>query len=246
MGNSWKSLFYKERGKLFAVNFREYRKQVGKTGVGDPHFLAVQDVMFAVRRKHGAGAAIERVGARRRFRQRVRANDFSRCQSRQVFFLLLFGAEVNDGQHSNAAVRAPCGGKTGVLGDVIGDDGGSDFVHLETAVGLGNLDAAEAEVAGLFQQIAGNRVILMLDLLGLGQNFVDGKFFGRLPDHLVLLGKIFRGEYIGSLPLFEQEAAAENLGLRDCSRRHSQNLSTTGDTEEHGETQRDYFIFAGI
>ncbi len=98
---------------------------------------------------------------------------------------------------------APGGGKAGILGDVVGDDGGGDFVHFEAAVGLGNLDAAEAEVASLFQQIAGNRVILVLDLLGLGQNFVDGKFFGRLPDHLVLLGKIFRGEHISSLPLFE-------------------------------------------
>ena len=84
------------------------------------------------------------------------------------------------------------------------------------AVGLGNLNSAEAEVAGFFQQIARNREILVFDLLRLGQNLVEGKLFGRLPDHLVLLGKIFWGEDIGSLPLFQQKAAAGNLGFGKC------------------------------
>src|SRR5258708_21973565 len=116
MGNSWKSLFYKERGKLFAVNFGEYRKQVAEARVGDPHLLAVQDVMLAILRKHGTGAAVERVGSGSRLRQRVRANDFSRCQSRQVFFLLLFGAEINDRQQADSAVCAPSGGQDGQHG----------------------------------------------------------------------------------------------------------------------------------
>ena len=105
---------------------------------------------------------------------------------------------------------------------MVGDDSSGDFVHFEAAIGLGNLNPAEAEVAGFFQQIARNREILVFDLLGLGQNFVDGKLLGRLPDHLVLLGEIFRGKDIGSLPLFQQKAAAGNLGLGDCCRGHDQ------------------------
>jgi hypothetical protein len=61
----------------------------------------------------------------------------------------------------------------------------------------------------------------VFDLLGLRQNFVDRKLFGRLTDHLVLLGKIFWGEYIGSPPLFQQKAAAGNLGLGNRSCRHN-------------------------
>ena len=53
--NPGKSSFDQERGKLFAVNFREHRKQVGEARIADPHLLAVQDVVLAVRRKHGTG-----------------------------------------------------------------------------------------------------------------------------------------------------------------------------------------------
>ena len=74
----------------------------------------------------------------------------------------------------------------------------------------------------------------MLDLLGLGQDFVDGEFFGRLPDHLVLLGKILWSEHIGSLALFEQEAAAENLGLGKCCGRHGQSPQNVKSVNHQG------------
>ena len=90
--------------------------------------------------------------------------------------------------------RAPGGGEAGVLRDVVGDDGGGDFVHLEAAVGFGDLDGAQPQVAGFFQQIAGDGEILVLDLLDVGKNFVDREFFRRLPDELVLLGEIFGRE----------------------------------------------------
>src|SRR5467141_4103473 len=38
-----------ESGELFAVDLGEDSEQVGEAGVGDPHFLAVQDVVFAIR-----------------------------------------------------------------------------------------------------------------------------------------------------------------------------------------------------
>ena len=47
-----------ERGELLAVNLGEDGEQVGEVGVGDPHLLAVQDVVLAVGRQHGAGAAV--------------------------------------------------------------------------------------------------------------------------------------------------------------------------------------------
>src|SRR5208282_2552444 len=206
-GKSREGSFDQECRELLTVNFREHGKQVGKARVGDPHLLAVQDVVLAVRGKHGTGAAIEGVGAGSRFRQSVRADNFSRSQPRQIFLLLFFGAEINDRQQANAAVGAPSGGKPGVLGNIVGDNGGGDFVHFKAAVSLGNLNSAKAEVAGLFQQSARNRVILVFDLFRLRQNFIDRKLFGRLPDHLLLLGEIFWGEYIGSLPLFKQKAA---------------------------------------
>ena len=103
--------------------------------------------------------------------------------------------------------------KPAYLRDVVGDDGGGDFVHFEAAVGFGNFDAAQAQFAGLFQQIARDGEIFVLDLLGVGQDFVDGEFFRRLPDQLVLFGEIFGSEYFIGTAGFEQEAAAGDFGV---------------------------------
>ncbi len=43
-----------ERGKFFAVNFREHDVDVRKTAVGDPHFLAVENPVFSVGQKVSA------------------------------------------------------------------------------------------------------------------------------------------------------------------------------------------------
>ncbi len=115
---------------------------------------------------------------------------------------------------------APGGGEAGVLGDVVGDDGGGDLVHLQAAVGFGNLDAAQAQVAGLLQQIAGDGEVLVLDLLDVGKDLVDREFFRGLADELVLLGEIFGSEDFVRLALFEQKAAAGNLGAGNCGGGH--------------------------
>ena len=164
----------------------------------------------------GARAAVHGVRAGGRFRQRVGADNFSGREPRQILLLLLFGAEVNDGQRADAGVSAPGGGEAGVLGDVVGDDGGRDFVHLQAAVGLGDFHRAQAQFAGLLQQIASDGKILVLDLLDVGNDLVDRELLRRLPDELVLLGEVFRSEdFVGPSGL-EQEAAARNLGLRNC------------------------------
>ncbi len=62
-GKSRESFLDQKRGELFAVDFGEDGEQVGEAGVGDPHLLAVENVMLAVWRKLGAGAAIQCVGA---------------------------------------------------------------------------------------------------------------------------------------------------------------------------------------
>ena len=165
--------------------------------------------------KLSACAAVQRVRARGGFRQGVRAHNFSGGEARQVFIFLFFGAEVDDGQHADAAVRAPSGGKAGVFGNVIGDDGGSDFIHFEAAVGFGNFDAAKAKFAGLFQKVAGDGEILVLDLLDIRKDLIDSKLLGCLPDELVLFGEVFRRENIFRRSRFEQKAAAGNSVLRN-------------------------------
>ena len=110
-------------------------------------------------------------------------------------------------------MSAPGGGEAGVFGDVVGDDGGGDFVHFEAAVGFGNFGRAEAEFAGFLQQVAGDGEVLVLDLLDVGKDLVDGKLLRRLADELVLLGEVFGSEDFVGAAFFEQKAAAGDSGL---------------------------------
>src|SRR5580704_13808873 len=117
-------------------------------------------------------------------------------------------------------MRAPSRGEAGILRDVVGDDGGGNLVHLKAAISFGNFNAAQAKLAGLFQQLPRNREILMLDFLRVGQDLVNGEFFRRLADELVLFGEVFRSENLIGAAGFEQEAAAGDFGAGnsgDCS-----------------------------
>ncbi len=114
-------------------------------------------------------------------------------------------------------MRAPCGGEARVLRDVVGDHRRSHFVHFEATVGFGDLNPRQAQVAGLLHQIARDGKILVLHLLDVRQNFVDGEFFRGLPDQLLLLRKVFGREDFIRTALFQQKAAARNSGLGNRS-----------------------------
>src|SRR5215472_1303992 len=219
-GKSGEGFLYQECGELLAVDFGEDGEQVGETGVGNPHLFAAKNVVLAIRRKRGAGAAVERVGSGGGFRQSVGADDFTAGQARQIFPLLLFGAEIDDGQRADTGVASPGGGKAGVLGDVVGDDSGGNLVHFEAAVGLRNFRRAEAQLAGFLQQLAGDGEVLVLDFLDVGNDLIDGELFGGLRDQFVLIGKILGGEDFGGLAFFEQKAAAGNFSIGNCGCGH--------------------------
>ena len=159
--------------------------------------------MFSVRRELCAGAAVESVGSGGSFGQRIGAHDLTGSQPRQIFLLLFFRTKINNGQCADAGMPAPCRGKACILRNVIGDDGGGDFVHLKPAVSFGNFDRAEPKLSCLLQQFPGNREILVLNLLDVRHDLVDGKFFRCLPNKLVLLGKIFRRKDFLRTALFE-------------------------------------------
>ena len=95
-----------ECGELLAADFGEDRKQIGRAAVGDPHFLAVEDVVFAIRTEVGAGAGGQRVGTGVRLGEAVSAQHFHLGQFGQVMLLLFLGAEIQNGQRADAHVRA--------------------------------------------------------------------------------------------------------------------------------------------
>ena len=101
-GKSRRPTLNDERREFFAIDFRENSENIRESAVGDPHFLAVQDPMAAVRRQRGAGAGILRVGTCLRLGETVRGQPFAGGEFGQIFFLLLLGAEINDGQRADS------------------------------------------------------------------------------------------------------------------------------------------------
>ena len=143
-------------------------EEVGEAGVRDPHLFAVEGVGLAVGGEDGAGAGVEGVGAGGGFGERVGADELAGGEFGEVLLLLLGGAVPDDGQRADAGVRGKGDGEAALLGDVVGDDGGGDLVHLEAAVLLGDIDRGEAEVGGLLDEAAGDGEVLGLDLVGAG------------------------------------------------------------------------------
>src|SRR5439155_11328481 len=110
-----------------------------KSGIGDPHLFAVQNVMLAVRRKMSASTTIQRIRSRRSLRQSVGPDNLSRSQPWQIFLLLLLGPEIHDGQRADPSMSAPGGGESRILRDVVSNNRGGDFVHLKPAISFRNL-----------------------------------------------------------------------------------------------------------
>src|SRR6202034_938191 len=215
-GETGKIPFDQECAEPFAVDFGEDREQIRESGVGNPHLFAVEKVVLAVGRNLGASAAVESVRSRRSFRQGIGADNFAGGQARQIFVLLFLGAEVHDGQHSDATVRTPGSSEARILSDVVGDDRGGHLIHFQTTISFRDLNATQSEFACLFQKAARNREILVSNLFDVGQDFIHGKLFRRLPDQPVLFAEILRRENFFGLSGFQQKAAAGNLVLRNC------------------------------
>ena len=63
-GKARELALHDEGGELLSIHLREHNKKIGETCIGNPHLLAVQDVVFAIAGKVRLGAAIQRIGTR--------------------------------------------------------------------------------------------------------------------------------------------------------------------------------------
>ncbi len=204
--------------ELFSIHFGKYGEQVREPGIGDPHFFAVQQVVLSVSGKLGLRPAVQGIGTRGRFRERVGANFLPSGQPGQILFLLFFGAEVDDRQCAYAGVCAPGRAETAIFGKAVGNDGRGDFVHLHAAILFGNVDAAQPEFARLPHQFPGDGEVLVFHFFDVGNDLFAGKFFRGLRDQQMLVAEIFRGENLVWSAFPDQEAAARKF-VRYCSQR---------------------------
>ena len=174
----------KVRSTMKAVNFSpstlaKIDEEIGEGGVGDPHLLAVEQVVLAVGGEHGLGAGIHGVRAGTALRQRVGADPLAGGQLGQIFLLLRRGAEPDDRQRADADVRAEGHGEGTLLGDAVGDDGRGHLVHLRAAVLFRNIDTRQSKLRGFVQQLAAEGEILVLDAVGVGHNLLAWRSLRR-------------------------------------------------------------------
>ncbi len=207
-GKTGRAALDDEAGKFLAVDFREDDVDVGESAVGDPHFLAVENPVLAVGREHGAGARGERIGSGLRLGEAVAGEQFAGGDFRQIFLLLLFGAEIDDGHGADAGVAAVRDGERGVAGEFFGEDRGGNFVEPRAAVRFGNAGAEQADFAGLLEHLGHQMLVFVRFQLGdRGHDFFLHEFFGGLADQALVVGEVR-----GSEDVFG--AAGSDAGMR--------------------------------
>ena len=158
-----------ERREFFVViDFGEHNHHVRESPVGDPHLLAVDDVVLAVFGEPGLGFAAVRVGTGAGLGQAVAAFQFAGCQPRYPFFLLFFIAVVENGQGTDAGVGAEAHAEGMRSPDGLGDEHGGLEIQAHAAVFLWNRASEESEFTGFAHQARNEAFLLAIDFFQLG------------------------------------------------------------------------------
>src|ERR1035437_3021061 len=121
-------------------------------------------------------------------------------------------------------MRAHAHHEAAVLGHVVGDDRGWGLIHVRSAVLGRDVGIGQAHFSGLLKQLARHRPVLVLHLLGIGQDLVGGKLLREFGDHLMIFVKVFRSEDVFQVVIFEQKTSARGLGLGNCRYRRSHRI----------------------
>ncbi len=130
-----------------------------------------------------------RVAARAGLGQAPRGQLLALRERHQVLLLLLFGAEHRDVRGTEPVVRGHRQRHARIDARELFDaDAVVDGAHAGAAVGLGELDAHQAEVGQLRQQFLG-KVLRFVPLHDVGPNFGFGEFANALAKERLLVGQ---------------------------------------------------------
>src|SRR5690348_4037859 len=130
----------------FRIRLREDDVHAGVAAVAHPAFRAVDDVAVAV--AHGARLNACGVGAGGGFREAKRAEDFASREAREIFFLLLVGAVLQNRRRGDGIRHAERDGRRGAHArDLFEHHDVARHVHPRAAPLLGNEHAAAAHLA---------------------------------------------------------------------------------------------------
>jgi len=215
-----KTPLHDERREFLAVNLRKHNVNVGKSAVGNPHLLSVQNVVGSFGVQFRARQRILRVRSCLRFGKAVRANPLTGGQLRQIFPFLLFRSEINNRQRANPRVRAVRHREAAVNRKFLRQNRRGNFVQARPAILLGNAAAHQTDFAAFFHQRRHQPGLLVLEVFDEREDFLEDKFLGGLPDKPLIVAQISGREDVARLRRFEKKTAAFCCGLRESSRRH--------------------------
>jgi hypothetical protein len=172
---------------LVGVGLADENDEVGPGAVGDEGLGAVDDVFVAVADRRGADAGDVGAGARLGDPE---AADLLALQPRfEVLLLLLLGPQqVDRGEDHVALDREAHVGATGAgVAHALGADQRVEVVAALAAVGLGEAEAQEAELAGALHLLA--RPVGVLPLVAVRPQLLLHPRLHRLAQVFVLLGE---------------------------------------------------------
>ena len=176
--------------------------------VGDPHLLAVQDVVFSVGTEIGAGAGGHGVGTGMRLGEAVRAQHFHFGQLGKVLLLLLRSSEIENRQRTDTDMRAIPTGEGTIAGHMLDGHHGGDQIELHAAVDLRDGDAGEAELGGFAEATNGYAGLVMLNGFHVRTDFLGPKLIDGAANRQMFRGQIFRRKNFVGSALFDQERAS--------------------------------------
>ena len=185
-----------KRSELFSSNLGKYREQIGRPAVGDPHLLAVQDVVFSVRREVGAGSCGQSIGACQRFGERIRGQHFDFCQLRQVLPLLLLVAKVDDRQRADAGMSRVPAAVRAIAPHAFRRDHQRRQIHGHAAILLGDRHRGQTQFHRFAQHGHGDARLLFADRRQIRLDFVGPEFVNHVADGEMFLAQIFGRENI--------------------------------------------------
>ena len=186
----------------------EDRVEVRDAAVGDPHLLAVQRIGCAIRGEHRPRARVQRVGARRRLRQRVRADPLAGPQPGQVLLFLLRRPVPDDRQRTNARMGRERHRETSLPAHVLRHNGRAHLVHLHPAILLGNIHGQQAQLARLLHQPPRHREVLRLNRLAGRHHLIRRKIRRRLQNLRMFLREVLGKKAVARRRIVDKKCSA--------------------------------------
>ena len=234
--------FHKEGAELLPVDLGENRVEMRPAAVGNPHLLAIEDVVLAVRRQLSAGAGRQRVASGVSFAQAVSRDSLPANHARQVSLLLLMRAKENQRQRPDAGMSTIRCRERSIAAKLFADDHLRRQVQFQAVVLLGNENAKKSQVRRLPEQAEHDFRVFLLALPGGGQDFVGHESLGGRHDLTLLFAEVFGGENAGRGDVVDEETASrgrgDGCGWQGGKRCHDQLLSRSGAGwfRRHGRT----------